>query len=76
MDKITNKAFFPALFFFLLMFFTVGYVGSLEFAEDVVSGMSDRQYREVLKDMGMEKASDRKVADYYLKYREKYDSIR
>ena len=70
MNKVRN------LILFLIAFMAViGFVGSYEFASEVVSSLSDEQYDTIVNEIGKD-ASEKQIAKQYLDNRERYDSIK
>ena len=53
----------------------IGFVGSYEFASEVVSSLSDEQYDTIVNEIGKD-ASEKQIAKQYLDNRERYDSIK
>lgn len=70
MNKVIN------LILFLIAFMAViGFVGSYEFASEVVSSLSEEQYDTIVNEIGKD-ASEKQIAKQYLDNREKYDFLK
>lgn len=70
MNKIRNLILFLVAFIAIL-----GFVGSYEFASEVVSSLSEEQYDTIVNDLGKD-ASEKQIAKQYLDNMERYDSLK
>lgn len=73
MKKI--KRFILLLIAMMAMISIIGFVGSYEFASEIVYGLTKAQYDSIVNDIG-ENASEKQVAKQYLENKKRYDSIK
>lgn len=59
----------------IVMMAIIGFVGSYDFASEIVNGLTESQYDSIVNDIGTN-VSEKQVAKQYLDNKQRYDSIK